>query len=111
MAAMASSSPGWLAGELSRSWRLLHPGLAGMLRDAAGYRAPTPAEIAELRVPLAIVAAADDPVHPVAVAREWHAAAPRSALVEITLDDWGQDPGALGDSLRDGLMGLTDREF
>ncbi|MDT0220774.1 MULTISPECIES: alpha/beta fold hydrolase [Gordonia] len=108
IAAMASSSPDWLAAELTRSWRGLYPGLAGMLREAARHRAPTPAEIAGLTVPLAIVAAADDPVHPIAVAREWHAAAPQSTLVEIALDDWGHDPGVLGDELRAGLVALTD---
>ncbi|EON34346.1 alpha/beta hydrolase-like protein [Gordonia terrae C-6] len=110
IAAMAGSSPDWLATELSRSWRRLHPGLVAMLREAAGYRAPVGAEIAGLAVPLAIVAAADDPVHPITVAREWHAAAPRSALVEVGLDDWGRDPGLLGAAARDGLIRLTDPE-
>ncbi|MFE0747347.1 alpha/beta hydrolase [Gordonia sp. NPDC058843] len=111
IAAMARSSPDWLAAELSRSWRRLHPGLAGTLREAAGYRAPVPAEIAGLAVPIAIVGAPDDPVHPIAVAREWHAAAPRSVLTEVTLDDWGRDPGVLGNSTRDGIIELTDLEW
>ncbi|MGW8813488.1 alpha/beta hydrolase [Gordonia terrae] len=108
IAAMTSSSPGWLAAELTRSWRRLHPGLAAALREAAGYRAPVPAEIGGLTVPLAIVAAPDDPVHPIAVAREWHAAAPRSALAEVALDDWGRNPGLLGAGTRDGILGLMD---
>ncbi|MFT4395829.1 alpha/beta hydrolase [Gordonia lacunae] len=106
--AMASSSPEWLAAELSRSWRRLHPGLAATLREAADYRAPAADEIVGLTVPLAIVAAPDDPVHPITVAREWHAAAPRSALVEVALDDWGRNPGLLGAGARDGWLRLTD---
>ncbi|ATD70706.1 MULTISPECIES: alpha/beta hydrolase [Gordonia] len=96
--AMAASSPDWLAAELSRSWGRLHPEVIGQLRDAADYSAPTPEQITRLTVPLALVAAPDDAIHPIAVARTWHDAAPRSALVEVTLEGWGRDPALLGDS-------------
>ncbi|MFT4127005.1 MAG: alpha/beta hydrolase [Gordonia sp. (in: high G+C Gram-positive bacteria)] len=94
--AMAASSPGWLAAELTRSWRALHPGLITQLRSAAHYVAPTTAQIAALPVPLALIAAADDPLHPVEVAREWAQAAPVAGLVEVGLDDWGAEPSLLG---------------
>ena len=96
IAAMSASSPPWLAAELSRSWRALHPALGGQLAQAARFRGPTVTEIATLTAPLAVTAAVDDPVHPVAVGRSWAAAAPRSVVTELTLDDWGNDPSALG---------------
>lgn len=96
--AMTATSPEWLAAELTRSWRGLADGLVTQLRCGAAYRAPGPAEIADLGVPLAVTAAIDDPVHPIGVARQWCAAAPRSALVEVTLAGWGARPALLGDS-------------
>ncbi|GAA1480593.1 alpha/beta hydrolase [Gordonia sinesedis] len=107
--AMVASSPGWLADELSRSWRHLYPALIRQLTDAARYRAPELAAIATLRVPLAVVAATDDPLHPIAVARAWCAAAPRSALREVTLTGWGTDAALLGRSCADGWLALTAR--
>ncbi len=104
VAEMAASSPDWLAEELSRSWRRLHPEVIGQLRDAARYCAPTPAQIAGLTVPLALVAAPDDAIHPIAVARAWEDAAPRSALVEVTLEGWGRDPALLGASCLDAYL-------
>ncbi|GAC00200.1 hypothetical protein GONAM_14_00590 [Gordonia namibiensis NBRC 108229] len=109
VAEMAASSPDWLAEELSRSWRRLYPEVICQLRDAARYCAPTPAQIADLAVPLALVAAPDDPIHPIAVARVWHEAAPRSALVEVTLERWGRDPGLLGESCLDAYTRLSRR--
>ncbi|MCK0440490.1 alpha/beta hydrolase [Gordonia alkaliphila] len=97
IAAMAATSPPWLAAELSRSWRALADrDLVGQLRTAAAYRAPTLAEIAELPVPLAIAGALDDPLHPIEVARDWARAAPHAALTEIALSEWGPQPHLLG---------------
>ncbi|GAB93365.1 hypothetical protein [Gordonia rhizosphera] len=106
IAAMAASSPAWLAAELSRSWRALHPGLVDQLRAAAAFRSPGLAEIATLGAPLAITAAVDDPVHPLDVARGWAAAAPRSALTEVTLAEWGADPAVLGFGCARGWLSL-----
>ena len=47
-------------------------------------------------MPVGVAALVDDPVHPLEVAQEWHAALPRSALVTTTLAAFGADPGALG---------------
>ena len=106
--AMTASSPAWLSAELSRSWRVLAPhGLLGQLRAAAAVTAPVPAELARLAVPLAVAGAPDDPLHPIDVAREWAAAAPRGALVEVPLPEWGPRPELLGHTALDCLDRLT----
>jgi pimeloyl-ACP methyl ester carboxylesterase len=66
------------------------------MEEAARYVAPTSDELAMLTVPLGVAAATDDPVHPVEVAFEWVAAAPRAAVRTVTLDELGADPGLLG---------------
>lgn len=99
IAGMSAGSPPWLAAELSRSWRALADrDLVGQLRTAAAITAPTPARIAGLTVPLAVAAAPDDPLHPIRVARDWAEAAPRAALVEVPLTEFGPDPRRLGDA-------------
>lgn len=93
---MREGSPEWLADELSRSWAGQWPGLPDAMDEAARYVAPTVAELSRLAAPLGIAAATDDAVHPVDVAREWAAAAPRAALHTVTLPQMGADPAALG---------------
>lgn len=105
--AMRSTSPTWLADELARSWRALGPALLPQLRGAAEYHAPEIAEIAGLRVPLAVTAAVDDPVHPHEVGVAWAQAAPRGTLTELTLDAWGHAPSALGDGCARGWQILS----
>jgi pimeloyl-ACP methyl ester carboxylesterase len=95
-AAMQASSPPWLAAELTRSWVGQWPHLPEAMEEAAGYVAPTCAELEGLSVPMGVAAATDDAVHPVEVALEWVAAAPRALLRTVTLDEMGADPGALG---------------
>lgn len=95
-AQLHASSPAWLARELSRSWAAQWPHLPDALLDAAGYRAPTRAQLRQLRVPLGVAAAVDDPVHPLAVGAEWAAAAPQAALRTLTLAQIGAQPAALG---------------
>jgi pimeloyl-ACP methyl ester carboxylesterase len=96
IAQMRASSPAWLADELTRSWVGQWPALPDAMEEAAQYVAPTSAELATLSVPMGVAAATDDLVHPVEVAFEWVAAAPRAALRTVTLDDMGADAGALG---------------
>lgn len=93
---MRASSPRWLAEALTRSWRSQWPGLPGALEEAAQYKWPEASLFDTLPVPLAVIAAADDPVHPVAVGREWARRAPRSMITEITLDELGADPAVVG---------------
>jgi pimeloyl-ACP methyl ester carboxylesterase len=96
IAAMRASSPAWLADELTRSWVGQWPALPDAMQEAAGYVAPTCEELATLAAPMGVAAATDDLVHPVEVALEWVAAAPRAALRTVTLDAMGVDPAVLG---------------
>lgn len=86
----------WLADELSRAWRRHGAGLAPSLRAAADHPAPTRAELAGLRVPAGVAACADDPVHPLAVARSWAGALPCASLGTTTLAALGADRESLG---------------
>ncbi|WP_182347635.1 alpha/beta fold hydrolase [Tomitella gaofuii] len=95
IAQMRATSPRWLGDELARSWRALGADLAGAMRAASAYVAPTPAQIAGLDAPLGVVGVIDDPLHPVEVARAWARAAHRSAVSTITLDELGADPSVL----------------
>ena len=93
---MRASSPAWLSDELTRSWVGQWPALPDALEEASRYVAPTCPELEGLSVPMGIASAVDDPIHPVEVALEWVAAAPRAALRTVTLDEIGANPGALG---------------
>src|SRR6201996_4545290 len=93
---MRASSPPWLADELTRSWRGQWPHLPDAMDEAAGYVAPTDAQLRRLTAPMGVAAADDDPVHPFDVGRHWAAVAPHAALRVVTLDQIGADPSALG---------------
>jgi pimeloyl-ACP methyl ester carboxylesterase len=93
---MRASSPPWLADELARSWRAQWPQLPDAMEEAAAYVAPSCADLTRLAAPLAVVAAVDDPIHPLRVAVDWVDAAPRAALRTVTLDQMGVDTAALG---------------
>lgn len=95
-AQLRASSPPWLAEELARSWRRQWPQLPDAMEEAAGYVAPSRAQLARLGVPLGVAAATDDPIHPLAVGVEWADAAPHAAMRTLTLDQLGADPSALG---------------
>jgi pimeloyl-ACP methyl ester carboxylesterase len=66
------------------------------MEEAAAYIAPSRAQLHRLTAPMAIVAAADDPVHPLDIGLEWAAAAPHTALRTVTLDQMGAEPTVLG---------------
>ncbi|QEN14900.1 alpha/beta fold hydrolase [Mycolicibacterium sp. ELW1] len=102
---MRASSPAWLADELARSWLGQWPDLPDAMEDAAQYIAPSIAEMERLSVPMGVVGATDDPIHPLEVALEWVAAAPRAALRTVSLDDFGPKPELLGSAC---LAALTD---
>ncbi|MGE0217701.1 alpha/beta hydrolase [Mycolicibacterium sp.] len=95
-AQMQASSPKWLADELTRSWLGQWPALPDAMDQAAHFVAPTSGEFEQLVVPMGVVSATDDPVHPLEVGLEWVSAAPRAALRTVTLDEVGADPGVLG---------------
>ena len=93
---MRASSPPWLAEELTRSWRSQWPHLPDAMDEAAGYVAPTDAQLQRLTAPMGVAAAGDDPIHPFDVGRHWATIAPHAALRTVTLDQIGADPAALG---------------
>lgn len=95
-AQMRASSPPWLAEELTRSWRNQWPQLPDAMEEAAGFVAPTHAELQRLTAPMGVAAASDDAIHPLDVGAQWAAAAPHAALRTLTLDQLGADPAALG---------------
>ncbi|MDZ4268882.1 MAG: alpha/beta hydrolase, partial [Mycobacterium sp.] len=68
---MQASSPPWLAEELTRSWVGQWPSLPDAMDEAARYVAPTSRQLEALAVPMGVVSATDDPVHPVEVGIEW----------------------------------------
>lgn len=99
VATMVDSSPAWLGAELARSWRSLFPkGLVAQLREASTHVGPTLDDVAALGVPVGIAVAPDDPLHPAAVGRAWADAAPRSAVEECPLSEFGPDERRLGDA-------------
>jgi len=95
-AAMRSSSPAWLAAELTRSWHRQWPALPDAMDVAATYVAPAAGELRGLSVPLAVVGASDDAIHPASVAAQWASLAPRAALRMVKLADFGSCPPLLG---------------
>jgi pimeloyl-ACP methyl ester carboxylesterase len=104
VAQMRASSPQWLGDELTRSWVGQWPALPDAMDEAAGFVAPTCAEIETLAVPMGVAAATDDAVHPIEVALEWVSAAPHAALRTVTLDAMGADPTILGAACLAALM-------
>jgi len=103
---MRESSPPWLAEELTRSWAGQWPDLPDAMESAAGYVAPTCEELERLAVPMGVAAATDDPIHPIEVAIEWVAAAPRAVLHTFTLAELGADPAVLGAACVSALLEL-----
>lgn len=93
---MRASSPRWLADALTQSWRAQWPHLPAALEEAAAYKWPDTQRLRTLDVPVAIVTAVDDPVHPYPVAQEWANLLPNSELHRITLGELGADPAILG---------------
>ena len=73
----------WVMEELTRAWPRQADTLAATLLRTSQSRGPLPAELARIRVPVAIVALADDPLHPASVAYEWSRIIPRAAVVEV----------------------------
>lgn len=109
-AAMRASSPAWLADELARSWRRQWPALPDAMDDAAAYVAPSAEELRGLRVPLAVIGASDDAIHPVGVAADWASWAPRAALRTVRLADFGPSPTLLGAACVDALQAVNDAQ-
>lgn len=107
-AAMQSSSPQWLADELTRSWRRQWPALPDAMEEAAAYIAPEAEDLRGLNVPLAVVAASDDAIHPAQVAADWVSWAPRAAMRTVRLAEFGPEPALLGQACVDALQAIDE---
>ena len=105
-AAMRSSSPRWLADELARSWGRQWPALPDAMEEAAAYVGPSAGDLRRLDVPLAVISASDDAIHPASVAAEWAALAPRAALRTVRLAEFGPHPALLGQACVDALQAI-----
>jgi pimeloyl-ACP methyl ester carboxylesterase len=87
----------WVLDELARGWSTYDDdALATGLRLAARSAAPGVSDLARLAGPVAVVALADDPLHPEGVARRWAAAAPRARIMVVPRDAPSDDRGLLG---------------
>ncbi|MFE1596060.1 alpha/beta fold hydrolase [Nocardia sp. NPDC058705] len=96
IARMRASSPRWLADALTQSWRGQWPHLPAALDEAAGYAWPSLEALAANDVPVAVVGAGDDPIHPIAVAEQWASTLPSARLHRVTLAELGANPAILG---------------
>lgn len=98
---VAEAGDDWVVDELVRSWTGADPAaLPAGLRAAAAGAAPTLDGLARIRARTAVVALADDPLHPVEVAEAWAAAIPDARLVVVPRGAPGVDRGALGAAAR-----------
>lgn len=90
----------WLRRTLLRDWPRHDPASLGAALTALdGGLAPTEAELRTLPVPLGVLAWDHDPGHPLATARDWVGWAPRSALVELALEDLADSRAPMGTAL------------
>ncbi len=103
---VAANGDDWVVDELVLSWTDADPHrLAHSLRAAAASPAPTLEELAQITARTVVVALADDPLHPAAVAEAWADAIPRARLVVVPRDAPNQERGALGVAARATLEG------
>ena len=87
----------WVLDELRRGWRTYDDVLlAATLRAAATSPGPTPATLAAITAPTAVVALDDDPLHPAEVARSWAALVPGARLAVVGRHAPRHDRGVLG---------------
>lgn len=95
--AAATPAVTWVADELATAWPdYCDADLAATLRSTGASAGPSPAELAAVPVPCGVAVLGDDPMHPLAVGREWAATAPRAELVTTQLAAVGNDRAALG---------------
>lgn len=94
----------WVTAELADAWAWRDPAeLVAELREAAGQPAPTRADLADIDVPVAVVALAGDPLHPESVARRWAEAIPAAGLRVLGRDQPARDRGVFADAAREAL--------
>lgn len=104
----AAAAGDWVVDELARGWAEYDDdALAAALEAAAASPGPTLDELGGVDVPAAVVALADDPLHPAEVAAAWAAALPHAALTVVARGAPGPDRGALGRAARAALGRLS----
>lgn len=94
----------WVVAELARAWTAMP--VAELLTSLAGTAdssAPGMADLARIHVPTVVVALRDDPMHPIAVAREWAGAIPAAMLISLGRLEPGRDMAAFGRAVQAGL--------
>lgn len=97
----------WVTAELHLAWRA-RPTLAQELARSITCPAPSLAQLASITTPSVVLGLADDPLHPLDIARTWSQALPRGRLGVVARDapGPGTDPAArrvLGDAAGDAL--------
>jgi pimeloyl-ACP methyl ester carboxylesterase len=88
--------PGWVADELVRAWPAYGDALTRALREASTAGGPTPRELTSIRVPVGLVALADDALHPEQVAQTWLKLLSRAALRLLDAQAPAVDRSVLG---------------
>jgi pimeloyl-ACP methyl ester carboxylesterase len=95
--AAAAEAGDWILDELHRGWTTYDAArLATTLRAAASSAGPTPEALALITARTAVVALADDPLHPLRVARSWARGIPGARLAVVARRAPDEDRGALG---------------
>ncbi|MCX6459813.1 MAG: hypothetical protein NTZ03_05850 [Actinobacteria bacterium] len=96
---LADHPQDWVVLALAQSWPDYgDEWLVRALRSASFSPGPTSEELGDIALPCAVVALADDPLHPVAVAQHWVTQIPRAELVVLPRDLYGAGPRILGRS-------------
>lgn len=95
----------WVAQALAQSWPDYgDESLVLALRTASLSPGPTDEQLRDIVLPCAVVALADDPLHPLAVAAHWVTLIRRSHLVVVPRDLYGEGPHVLGRSAYSALQ-------
>lgn len=94
----------WLVAELRSAWGdRTAASLTQELRAVAASPSPSPHQLAGIGVPTVVLGVADDPLHPLAVARTWAGSIPGAVLATLSRADLSTGPSLLGRLAFEGL--------
>lgn len=97
----------WVLAELARAWPGYGDDVLPVALERAGHsEGPGLERLRLLRVPAAVVALADDPLHPTSVAEEWVGVLPHAALARVPRRAPADDRAVLGRAAGDLLRRL-----